>query len=79
MAFHTFLLLLKGIRLGYALPAFKGLFAALLLLPHAISLWLKDPFVKENEDAKAYNVLCNPLSGMTLWKRIQFRLKNYKK
>lgn len=79
MAFHTFLLLSKGLRMGYFIPALKGLASAIILIPSAIHQRLKDPYLSVNEWAEKYNNMCNPLANRSLWERIKFRISNYKK
>lgn len=71
MVFHTFLLLLRGIKLGYVGSSFKGLAAGLILLPHAIKYRFH-----ETEESKHYYRMCNPPIHTSPFKRIYMRLKD---
>lgn len=76
MVFHTFLLLLRGIKLGYVGSSFKGLAAGLILLPHAIKHRFHDKFVHETEESRDYYRMCNPPLHASPFKRIFMRLKD---
>ena len=73
--FHTVLLLMKGIRLGYGFSAFKGLAASIMLLPRALRYRFSDVYVQETEKSKAYFSACNPPSHKSIWKRAWIRLQ----
>jgi GT2 family glycosyltransferase len=76
MVFHTFLLLLRGIKLGYVGSSFKGLAAGLILLPHAVKHRFHDKFSHETEESRHYYRMCNPPIHSSPFKRIYMRLKD---
>ncbi|MCB9964454.1 MAG: glycosyltransferase family 2 protein [Rhodospirillales bacterium] len=73
MLFHTGLLVMKGFKNGFIWPTLKGLGAALLLIPAAISQWYKDPYINQTAYSKAYMEECSPTSGLSVWEKIRVR------
>lgn len=76
LVFHTFLLMVKGFKLGYGLPSVKGLFAGLYLLPMAIRYRFQDQYVHETEQGKAYTLTYDPPVHTSLWGKIKYRLQH---
>lgn len=71
--FHTFLLVMKGIKSGFASGTLKGLWAAILMFPDAIKERLHNPYTKKTSWSVEYMESCSPLRGWSAWDRIKYR------